>query len=591
MSMIGILAADAIVGGHRPATRTRALRARRATIWSAVLAATTIGLLVLAGSASASLDVFYSEVGALKLSVDASGTNGQSATIQVDKPAGAHVRRAFLFAASTGFTGFQPPNGEVSLDGTAIDWDPDHTLANGISSYNVATDVTALVKPKVDAAPTGRVDFTVAETDSSSMDGEILVVILDDPAAKVGTVTLMYGAQQTTGDAFALGLAEPLKPSGIAQVGLGISYGFQPNNQYSQIDVNGVRLTTSAGGYDDGEGVNGALITAGGLDDDPANPPDPNATDACGPLCDDELYDLRPFVSAGASSIDVNTLNPSDDDNIFLAAFVISAVNTVGEGVALSPGNARTQVGNPFAFNAIVRDAHGDPVTGKSVRLRIVSGPNAGSEQQATTDARGRAAFSYLSLATGTDVLRASYVDGAGGTHTSNDLNKTWIPVVNGTFGGSWPYTSGPLRLYYSYGGGHQYRDAVTQSAENWNDSGAHVNISQWPSVPAALHVPIVDVRVGDDWAGYSLFPDNECTICGYSQVVIELNRDFLDGQGEARRTKTVTHEMGHVLGITHPDGVTGNETPSVMWGGQLEGHTKMTPQAFDTSRVNGLYP
>lgn len=37
---------------------------------------------------------------------------------------------------------------------------------------------------------------------------------------------------------------------------------------------------------------------------------------------DDELYDLRPFIPLGTTTVSVKTLNPSNDDNIFLAAFV-----------------------------------------------------------------------------------------------------------------------------------------------------------------------------------------------------------------------------------------------------------------------------
>ena len=48
---------------------------------------------------------------------------------------------------------------------------------------------------------------------------------------------------------------------------LGISFSYQGCCQYSMIDANGQRVTTSAGGQDDGEAANGALITVGGLDD------------------------------------------------------------------------------------------------------------------------------------------------------------------------------------------------------------------------------------------------------------------------------------------------------------------------------------
>ena len=45
------------------------------------------------------------ETGFISLSIDGAGTNASSAIIQVDKPAGATVRKAFMAAASRGFSG------------------------------------------------------------------------------------------------------------------------------------------------------------------------------------------------------------------------------------------------------------------------------------------------------------------------------------------------------------------------------------------------------------------------------------------------------------------------------------------------------
>jgi hypothetical protein len=153
-----------------------------------------------AATARASLGVFYNEVGTLRLSVDAIGTNAESGIVRAEKPAGATVRKAFLFAASTGELRFLPPDGEVTLDGSEVSWDPSHIISTNINSYNVAADVTSLVKPKLEAAPAGLVDFTVAEKDTTKMDGEILVVIFNDPTVRANTIDLLYGAQNTTGD-------------------------------------------------------------------------------------------------------------------------------------------------------------------------------------------------------------------------------------------------------------------------------------------------------------------------------------------------------------------------------------------------------
>jgi hypothetical protein len=551
-----------------------------------------------AATAANGLQPFYTAIGQVTLSTDGIGTNDVSGIVQADKPAGATVKKAFMFAASTGLSNFTPPDGEVTIDGAPVSWNPADTLASSISSVNVAADVTALVGPKIDAAPAGRVDFTVAETDTSSMDGEILAVVFDNPSVANTTVTLLYGALATSGDHFALGLGAPLLPSSRVTMGLGISYGFQPSGQYSQIDVNGQRLTTSAGGQDDGGNDNGSLITVGGLDDNPANPTDPFATDqspACvdiAPRCDDELYDLKPFVGSTDTSIGVDTVNPSNDDNIFFASFVLSATSAiVGEGVALTPADSSSQVGNFHFLTAQVQDSAGAPIVGRAVDMDITSGPNAGTILHGTTNGSGRASFNYASSATGTDVMHASFVDDSGATETSNDATMTWTPDVAGTFGGEWPYNGQQLVLNYTYGGAHRYLGNVVQGAQNWNNAGTKVHLQAWPGVPEAINIPIVDVNLSDTWWGMTLFAD-DCLNCGYTRNSIELNQRTLDPEPDEQRTKTATHELGHALGLEHPSeyGVS-TSVPSVMWQGLLNDHVKSTPQQLDIDHINAEYP
>jgi lysophospholipase L1-like esterase len=173
--------------------------------------------------------------------------------------------------------------------------------------------------------------------DSEGIDGEVLAVILDDPnQMTANTIVLLFGAQATTGDTFSLELASPINlsdPELVLDMSLGISFGAQrcTSRQYNIVDVNGTRLSTSAGGEDDGICSNGALLTVGGLDDSNANPTDPLAIDNFDPRQDDELYNLIPFVSDGDSSIEVFTNNPSGDDNIFFASFTASIASNAPE--------------------------------------------------------------------------------------------------------------------------------------------------------------------------------------------------------------------------------------------------------------------
>jgi len=209
--------------------------------------------------------------------------------------------------------------GDITLNGTAVTFTK--STPSAIGSNNYFGEVTSIVKPVVDAAAAGIVNFTVCEVSSLEIDGEILVVIFDDPAQTMtNTFILLFGAQNTGGDTFQV-TTSPLNPANAIDFSLGISFGFQGTSQASTVDVNGMRLTSAAGGQDDGQPANGALLTVGGIGDSNANPLNPNDPPNGDPRFDDELYNLAPFVTSGATSVTVNTTNPSDDDNIFFAGF------------------------------------------------------------------------------------------------------------------------------------------------------------------------------------------------------------------------------------------------------------------------------
>jgi 5-hydroxyisourate hydrolase-like protein (transthyretin family) len=402
--------------------------------------------------AFASLQPKVTFSGQLKLSVDGSGSNTGSAIIRADKPSvNATVHAAYLLAASTGFTGYQIQPGDIGLDGTPITFTD--SLANSIFSNNYWTDVSAIVRGKLNAAPAGIVNFTVTEGNTELIDGEILAVIWDEPSAAPTTVSILFGAQSTTGDSFTVNLAHPIdktNPATVLDMSLGISYGYQPDGQYSLLEMglNGTRISTSAGGQDDSchdydvthscPGANGSLITAGGIGDLNDNPPDPFAIDltclsAAGnpaPRCDDELYNLLPFLSNGTQSFTVYTLNPSNDDNIFFAAFVLGA-NTavVGEGILLSPALAAAPKGSTQTVDVHVQSSTGNPINGRAVTLKVISGPNVGLSGTVATNASGDALFSYSSAIAGSDTIQGCMTNSSGLTQCSNQVVRTWTGV------------------------------------------------------------------------------------------------------------------------------------------------------------------
>ena len=373
------------------------------------------------------------ETGKISLSVDGLGTLTSTGTIQVEKPAGATVRSAYMAAADVwGYSGGPLPDGAVQINGNDVSWDI-HDPVNANSAWS---DVTAIVKPIVDAAPAGIVDLDITET--MDLDGSIIAVIFDDPSQTTdSTIVLLFGAQDIGGDTFAIGLAEPIDtsdPNLVLDMSLGISYGYQVSGgpQYSIVEVNGNRMTTSAGGQDDAVVItsgNGALLTVGGLGDSNANPADPYATPT-DPRSDDELYDLIPFVSDGDTAINVYTQNPSNDDNIFFASLFLSTAAVVGEGILLTPLDDSNPVGTQHTVTAIVQDDDGNPIVGRDVDFTIVSGPHAGLTGTDTTDANGQATFTYTGTSEGTDVIEAAMVDSQGNTVTSNQVTKEWTPIT-----------------------------------------------------------------------------------------------------------------------------------------------------------------
>jgi len=375
------------------------------------------------------LQPYVTTNGRISYSIDGAGYTASSGIIQVQKPAGATVRKAYMAAATTGYTSYKLPAGSVKINGNNVVWQTE--IANDISSYNYMADVTTIVKPIVDSAPAGMINIPVSEADSSDTEGEILVVIFDDPNVLTdNSVILLFGAQKTTGDTFWLSLARPYDPQVTKNISLslGISYSYQvSDSQYSIIDVNTRRLTTWAGGEDDGQSANGALLTVGGINDTIANPPDPYATKVGNFRYDDELYDLRPFVTTGSQAINVTTKNPSMNDNIFFGAFYTEGNNAiVGEGITLSPTSATTVIGTSYSVKAYVQNDLGKVIPNRQVNFSITSGPNSPKTGRGTTDSTGVTYFTYTGTTVGTDTIVATMIDSDGEVSTSNTVTSTW---------------------------------------------------------------------------------------------------------------------------------------------------------------------
>lgn len=301
-----------------------------------VLAST--GLLALPAAASATLQLLKPNpsipatfVGKGGYSADGLGQFSAGGTVQAEVPAGSTVRQAYLYA-----TYYSSPNPSVTqrtidFDGTSVVLEFLTNSEPGNSGLSTArAEVTSQVAAKVGGGG-GITDFAI-NNDPPGLDGVGLVVIYSNPGSSDGTIAILDGGSRQAGDTTTFDLAGPLDmtvPNFSAQMSLGSGFSFQGGGtpqhacgggQFSTVNVNTQLLTNCAGHFDDGAAGDGALITVGGVGDSTNNPTPPDA-----PAEDDELYDLVPFLKQGDTQIVIDTANPSNDDNLFLAVIQFSA--------------------------------------------------------------------------------------------------------------------------------------------------------------------------------------------------------------------------------------------------------------------------
>ena len=273
-------------------------------------------------------------------SADGLGQAVAGGALQADVPAGSKVVRAYLYGSY--FIRGAVPATDLTLnfDGTNVTLAVLQTIGAFLTSARA--EVTAQVAVKVGAGG-GQASFVVG-SDPATLDGVALVVIYSNPALPTTTIAVLDGAASPGGDTVTFGFGQPVNPAAPsfrATLALGSGHGFQGTEgghacgtgapQSSLIDINGKRLTSCAGNYDDGAGVNGALITVGGVGDATDNPANPNQRpmDGGSPrVSDDELYNMKPFLPSGTTEISITTSNPSQDDLVFLA--VISVTGEAG---------------------------------------------------------------------------------------------------------------------------------------------------------------------------------------------------------------------------------------------------------------------
>jgi len=203
------------------------------------------------------LQQYYSVTGHYTLSADGIGSTSSSMSIRVNKPnAHAIVQKAILISSVTGAS---LTNSCVTIAGVPVNLDGS---ASGTFFTNYWADVTSIVAPQINNFPAGISTLNITECNipnrygGEAIDGEALLVVFNNATATENTIVIMLGAENLSGNNFSVTLAKPINPNqprASLDMGLGIGYSFQGFDQFSEVSVNGERLTSSAGGQDDGE--------------------------------------------------------------------------------------------------------------------------------------------------------------------------------------------------------------------------------------------------------------------------------------------------------------------------------------------------
>lgn len=268
--------------------------------------------------ANASLTTFASFVGKVSMSTDGCGSTDQACDFTINAPTGSTVLGAYLYTS----TFFNPSLSGVggTLNGIPVSFTNLGVVSDSCCELAAGrADVTSIVSGVINGSALSSFTFNMAESDGSQ-DGEALIVVFSNPALGTSSVGILDGFSLSSGDATAINFAQALDPTALGfQAEMRIGDGFSCCNQASTIAVNGTTITTVAGNNDDGLGSisNGQLITMGS-DDDPFSSFLPGYYD------DHERYNLVPYITTGDTAINVRTTNASFDDNIFVAAFLVT---------------------------------------------------------------------------------------------------------------------------------------------------------------------------------------------------------------------------------------------------------------------------